>query len=119
MLKTKSVQLIRETSDGIRICTMRRIKPEFDFDMWLPVLSPSTELLKDHHDGKVTWEEFSKKLRKELFPKQNIYLEMIYGLSKTKSVTLLCWEETHEECHRSLLAQELQKLHPQLKIQLS
>jgi len=118
MIKTKSIQQTKGKNDGIRICTMRRIKPEFEFDMWLPTLSPSTELLKEHHEGKVTWEEFSKKLKEELFPTHNIYLEMIYELAKKKTVTLLCWEDSPKECHRSLIAQELQKLYPKLTVEL-
>lgn len=109
---TKSVQKKTLKSDGIRICIMRRIKPEFEFDMWLPALSPSTRLLADYQNGEISWKLFEKRLKKELLPKKKQYIEMIIGLSKRNNVTLLCWEDSAELCHRSIITQEIKKLSP-------
>lgn len=111
-ITTGSIQKKTSKSDGIRICIMRRIKPEFKFDMWLPVLSPSTKLLAAYQNKKVSWPVFEKKLKKEILPKQKKYFEMIIGLSKRNNITLLCWEDSAEFCHRSIIAQEIKKLSP-------
>lgn len=113
---TKSVQKKISKSDGIRICIMRRIKPEFKFDMWLPALSPSTRLLSDYQNKEIPWKLFEKRLKKELLPEQQKYLEMIIELSKKNNVTLLCWEDSAKLCHRSIIAQEIKKLFPGTKV---
>lgn len=113
---TKSVQKKALKSDGIRICIMRRIKPEFKFDMWLPSLSPSTKLLAAYQSKEISWPVFEKKLKKELLPKQKKYFEMIIGLSKKNNVTLLCWEDSPEKCHRNIIAQEIKKLSPRTSV---
>ncbi len=115
MLKTKSIQKRAFQTDGIRICTMRRIKPEFVFDIWIPLLSPSTQLLESYHANTVSWEEFENLLHKELFPKQDAILTMIADLSNKTTVTLLCWEKTPEKCHRRLLAEEILTRFPDME----
>ena len=60
MLKTKSIQKRKTKSDGVRICIMRRVKPHFKYDIWMPTLSPSTELLKNYHEQKIDWEIYEK-----------------------------------------------------------
>lgn len=113
-LFTKSIQKESNEKDGIRICIMRRIKPEFEFDIWIPSLSPSTELLKDYHDKKIDWETFEKKFTKENLNKKNKYLTIISDLVRKYDITLLCWEETPEMCHRRLVAEYIKNLHPEI-----
>lgn len=119
MLKTKSIQKRKLHSDGIRICIMRRIKPEFEFDMWVPLLSPSTGLLKDYHEEKVNWEQFSKKFTRSVLDKNENVLKMIIQMADGQNVTLLCWEETPEKCHRRLVLERIQNLSPQTEIKLA
>lgn len=116
LLKTKSIQGKKSKSDGIRVCIMRRIKPEFEFDIWLPHLAPSTKLLSDYHEEKVNWEQFSDRYGKEVFKKQEIYLKLISNLIKDETITLLCWEEKGENCHRLLLSEKLKEMNRKLEI---
>lgn len=95
---------------------MRRIKPEFKFDIWLPNLAPSTKLLKDYHEEKVNWEEFTKRYKKEVFKKQEKYLDLILYLEKKGTITILCWEKKGENCHRLLVASRLKEMNPMLNI---
>lgn len=117
-LKTKSIQEKRAKQDGIRICIMRRIKPEFDFDIWLPALSPSTELLKDYHDKKINWDEYEILFTKEVLETQKEFIEIIGELCKNHTISLLCWEETPEKCHRRLVAERINELFPEVKLSL-
>lgn len=119
MIKTKSIQIKPEKADGIRICIMRRVKPEFVFDLWMPPLSPSTELLKEYHDEKIDWNGYENRFKKEVLDTQKIYLTMLLDLSKKQTITLLCWEETSEKCHRRLVVEKLQAMEPTLKVKLA
>lgn len=116
MLLTKSIQSRISKKDGIRICIMRRIKPKFEFDIWIPTLAPSTELLKAYHEGEIDWKEYKKRFIKTILNKQQKYLDIILDILKKNTVTLLCWEETPERCHRRLTAERLKKLKPQISL---
>lgn len=113
---TKSIQKKSKKADGIRICIMRRIKPEFEFDMWIPRLSPSTELLKDYHHGKLSWKEFANLFTQQVLETEEIYLSVIINIAQKNPVTLLCWELTPKTCHRRLVAERIVQMDPALKI---
>lgn len=119
MIKTKSIQAKPEKGDGIRICIMRRVKPEFSFDMWLPPLSPSTELLKEYHDEVIDWDGYEKLFTKEVLDTQTTSLTILLDLSKKHTITLLCWEETPEKCHRRLVVEKLLAMDPTLEVKFS
>ncbi len=95
---------------------MRRIKPEFEFDIWIPALAPSTKLLKSHHDKKINWKSFEKKFAKEVLDKQKEYVEIVASVAKKYDVTILCWEKKGEHCHRLLLAEKVKRLYPAISI---
>lgn len=87
---------------------MRRVKPEFEFDLWLPHLAPSTELLKKYQEENLPWEEFKEAFLEETQTKEKYYLLIEY-LFAFSSVTLLCWEETSETCHRRIVGELLEE----------
>lgn len=100
---TKSLQLPKKPTDGLRVCVMRRIKPEYTFDMWIPQLAPSEKLLSDYViNKKITWEQFVPKYQKEI-TRQKKLIRSVVQLSRVSKVTLLCWEKSARRCHRSLL----------------
>jgi len=117
-IHTKSIQLPTEASDGIRICIMRRIKPEFKFNIWIPELAPSSSLLDDYHRQNVSWEEYEARFKKEILDPKQEYLETVLFIASKKPVTLLCWEETPEKCHRRLVAEKLKEMEPGVEISL-
>lgn len=118
-LLTKSIQAKISKQDGIRICIMRRVKSEFKFDIWMPALAPSTKLLRAYQEEKVDWKEYEKRLTKTVLNKQQKYLDIILDILKKNSVTLLCWEETPQKCHRRLTAERLKKLNSQISLVLA
>ncbi|MEX1052459.1 MAG: DUF488 domain-containing protein [Patescibacteria group bacterium] len=110
-LASKSIIKRPTKSDGLRVCVMRRIKPNYKFDIWIPKLSPSTKLLDDYVvNKKLTWEEFSKKFKKQVLQKNNDLLQMLYGISTKRKITLLCFEVNDKKCHRSLIIEQLNNL---------
>jgi uncharacterized protein YeaO (DUF488 family) len=112
LLRSKSVHEPRSPEDGVRICVMRRIKENFDFDMWLPVLAPSEELLRVYNDGKVGWDDYVKMYTSEVLNNRDNgkFFRMLRELALEGTVTLLCHEKTDEMCHRRLIIDKVMNL---------
>lgn len=117
MLKTKSIEKKISEEDGLRVCVMRRIKPEYAFDIWMPVVSPSEKLLQKYViDKEITWEEFKPLFKKELLGNK-YFVQLLAALAQQKTVTLLCVEEDHSTCHRSIITEFIAEMRPKIKIE--
>ncbi len=105
----------RMRSEGLRIGTVRRPprgvrKAEFakrDFyDVWLPDLSPSPELVAfalASHDER-SWRGFERKFRSEMNkPEPQRLLDLLAALSHQTNFSVGCYCENEERCHRSVL----------------
>ena len=122
MLRTKSVYTRREPrKDGLRVLVARfrgRGLPTDRYDIWMANLGPSEELLRQFQSGKVTWNEFSRRYRNELFEDgmparknrtiqnhgQKFTLRLLQLLARKQPVTLMCHcAEEERHCHRHLL----------------
>ena len=109
----------RKTNEGLRLGTVRRPprgvpKAEFakrDFyDVWLPLLSPSQELVSfalGARDEK-SWKTFERKFRAEMNqPDAARVLDLLAALSHQTSFAIGCYCEDEQHCHRSILRQLL------------
>lgn len=109
----------RKAGEGLRLGTVRRPprgvpKSEFarrDFyDVWLPNLSPSPELVKQAlaaQDEK-SWAAFHRKFRAEMnLPENSRVLDLLAALSHQTSLSLGCYCEDEARCHRSVLRELL------------
>ena len=109
----------RSAGEGLRIGTVRRPprgvpKTEYAardyYDVWLPNLAPSQELMRL---GKAVrtdkeWEVFAKKYRAEMAaPEKQRVIDLLAGLSHTANFAVGCYCEVESRCHRSLLRQVL------------
>ena len=127
MIRTKSVWTpIDKEADGLRILIARfrgRGLPQGICDIWMPNLGPTEELLRAVQSGAVTWAEFGKRYRDELFEGgsidqrnptirnhgQKFTLRLLNRLAAAGPVTLMCHcDEAAQQCHRFVL-QELLK----------
>ena len=125
MIKTKSVQSPIEPEDGLRILATRfrgRGLPTSKYDVWMANLGPSEKLLGALKAGKVTWAEFGRRYREEIFESasldkanvniknhgQKFTLRLLQELARREDITLLCHcDEAQRHCHRHLLAKIL------------
>jgi uncharacterized protein YeaO (DUF488 family) len=130
MLKTKSVHSPIEQEDGLRLLVARfrgRGLPVDRYDVWMANLGPSEATLKAVLKGAITWAEFSKRYRKEMFAPaatdkanatiknhgQKFTLRLIAKLAKRENVTLLCHcAEDTKQCHRFLLQKLIERETP-------
>jgi uncharacterized protein YeaO (DUF488 family) len=122
MLRTKSVwSAISRKRDGLRILVTRfrgRGLPASRYDVWMPNLGPSERLLSAVQDGKISWAQFSREYRKELYLDgeidkrsrtiknhgQKFTLRLVKQLATAGRVMLLCHcAEDQRQCHRHIL----------------
>jgi len=122
MLKTKSVYSpVDAENDGLRILATRfrgRGMPANLYDVWMPSLGPSEQLLKAVQTGKITWAAFTRDFKKELFLDgaidlrsptiknhgQKFTLRLIKTMAREGNVTLMCHcDEDRKQCHRHIL----------------
>lgn len=110
----------RAPGEGLRIGTVRRPprgvpKSEFasrDFyDVWLPALAPSLELLATVQvpiDAS-QWSRFARRYRTEMkTPDATRLLDLLAALSQQTAFSLGCYCEDESRCHRSVLRELLQ-----------
>lgn len=125
MIRTKSVHSPIEADDGLRILATRlrgRGLPASRYDVWMANLGPSETLLKGILSGKLTWPEFSRRYREEIFTSasldkanrtiknhgQKFTLRLLQELGRRGNITILCHcAEDEQHCHRHLLAKIL------------
>jgi uncharacterized protein YeaO (DUF488 family) len=105
----------RAAGEGLRLGTVRRPprgvpKAEFakrDFyDVWLPNLSPSAELVAQGlaaEDVK-QWKQFTRKFEAQMKqPDTSRVLDLLAAMSHQTSFSLGCYCEDEARCHRSVL----------------
>jgi uncharacterized protein YeaO (DUF488 family) len=109
----------RKEGEGLRIGTVRRPprgvpKAEFasrDFyDVWLPDLAPSEELVKlaQAAADEKAWKAFGRKYRAEMArPEAHRLLDLLAALSRQTSFAVGCYCADEARCHRSVLRQLL------------
>ncbi|AXK62434.1 MULTISPECIES: DUF488 domain-containing protein [Burkholderia] len=109
----------RAPGEGLRIGTVRRPprgvpKAEFAsrnyYDVWLPTLSPSAELVAQALTAETDaqWRAFARHFRAEMAhgdaPK---VLDLLAALSATSAFSIGCYCEDAHRCHRSVLRELL------------
>jgi uncharacterized protein YeaO (DUF488 family) len=111
----------RAPHEGLRIGTVRRPprgvpKEEFakrDFyDVWLPNLAPSAELMTQGRQAVTAaeWKQFERLYRKEMqAPDAAHVIDLLAALSHTTAFAVGCYCEDEAHCHRGILRQLLQE----------
>ena len=109
----------RARDEGLRIGTVRRPPrgvPKSDFasrnyyDVWLPNLAPSEQLLKAGRSAKdeTAWRSFIRRYRSEMSrPESGRILDLLAALSHHANFSVGCYCDDEQHCHRSALRQLL------------
>ena len=98
-------------ADGLRVVATRywpRGLPKAAADLYLPGLSPSKELLHAFQDGDISWRTFASRYKAEM-QGQAAALRTLHWLSQRQPVTVMCVCDPPDRCHRSLLADLIEK----------
>jgi len=109
----------RRPNEGLRLGTVRRpprgvpktqiAKLDF-YDVWLPNLAPSQQLvaLAQRSQDERSWKSFERKFRAEMSrPDAVRILDLLAALSRQTSFSLGCYCESEQRCHRSILKELL------------
>ena len=111
----------RSPEEGLRIGTVRRPprgvpKTQFAsrnfYDVWLPALSPSAELVSEALSAKTrqAWQSFSRKFKAEMRkPEAARVLDLLAALSTHSNFSVGCYCADEARCHRSILRELLQE----------
>jgi len=84
------------------------------YDVWLPNLAPSAELMKigQAAQGDREWKAFVKKYRAEMSdPEKSRVLDLLAALSHGANFSVGCYCEDESRCHRSVLRELLAERH--------
>lgn len=105
----------RTPKEGLRIGTVRRpprgvprseIASRDYYDVWLPEVAPSDQLVKMAQqaiDAK-HWASFVKRYRAEMKrPPASRLLDLLAALSHSTNLSIGCYCEDENRCHRSVL----------------
>jgi uncharacterized protein YeaO (DUF488 family) len=105
----------RADGEGLRIGTVRRPprgvpKAEFSarnyYDVWLPILSPSAELMTQGRNAAddAEWSAFERKFRQEMNAGDaSKVLDLLAALSATSNFSIGCYCDDERRCHRGIL----------------
>ena len=112
----------RRPGEGLRIGTVRRPprgvpRAEFArrnfYDVWLPDLSPSTEVIAEYHGSaqdEAAWKRLERRYRREMKePEKTRMLELLAALSRTASFSVGCYCDDERRCNRSILRSMLKE----------
>lgn len=113
----KRVSIMSRHTKADGVTPDERIVEGVTFDEWRKEFAPPDKLIGAYYRNELSWEDFEKKyiefLRSaEIKPK----VESFAKRCTEETITLMCIEDGADKCHRRLLAEELQKYQPQLKI---
>lgn len=120
-LRFRTVQIgsPRKPGEGLRIGAVRFLPrgiPKLEyrerdlFDLWLPILAPSRELLKAFRDGSVSTARFFHRYRSEMTqtdPRQVI--QLLAALAHHAPLSVACYCDDESRCHRSVLGLLIRK----------
>lgn len=110
----------RHAKEGLRVGTVRRPprgvpKAEYSsrniYDVWLPNLAPSEELLKEALavTDEREWKRFVRRYRAEMKkPEARRLLEFLAALSRHTDLSIGCYCADEARCHRSVLRELLE-----------
>ena len=104
----------RRKGEHLRVGAVRypprgKRKEEIDeYDVRLPELAPSSELLKKFNDDAISWERFVGRYRSEMNKPERKYLIPLFAaLSKVTNLSIGCYCQDQKRCHMSVLRELL------------
>lgn len=110
----------RARGEGLRIGTVRRpprgvpkqlYAAQDWYDVWLPTLAPSAELMGWIHAQDLTaanWRRFEARYRREMSrPDATHLIALLAALSRQTNLAVGCYCDDETRCHRSLLRELL------------
>ncbi len=94
-----------------------RIKEGESFDEWIKELAPPDKLVGAYYRNELSWDDYEIKYLDYLRTDEiSTFVNNFAKRCTKETITLLCSEQSAENCHRRILAEELQRIEPSLQI---
>lgn len=81
------------------------------YDVWLPELAPSQKLVSwalAEPGSETRWRSFARRYRREMRdPQAQRLIDLLAALSQATNISVGCYCEREDRCHRSLLRELL------------
>lgn len=115
MMRIVRLGSARHPEEGLRLGTVRRpprgvAKERFAaddwYDVWLPQLAPSAELVKQGRaaTSESEWRAFERRYRAEMKqPDNGRLIALLAALSRRTNLSVGCYCDDESRCHRSVL----------------
>ena len=120
MIRVVRLGSSRRRDEGVRIGVVRRpprgvrksdyVKRGY-YDVWLPELAPTEKwvswaLSQPWTDAR--WQKYARNYQREMrAPRAQRLIDLLAALSRKANISIGCYCEREERCHRSLLAELL------------
>ena len=114
-LRTVQLGTPRLKDEGLRIGTVRLLprgvkKQDYArkdyFDVWLPILAPSRELLREFKNRELTPAAFFRRYKKEMSaPECRQTLQLLAAFAQRTPVSVGCYCQDESLCHRGVLVE--------------
>jgi uncharacterized protein YeaO (DUF488 family) len=111
MVKTKSIYEPPAASDGYRVLVMHywpRGVAKDKIDLWEKQLGTAPELIKQWKAKEIEWSEFRRAYLQAMKNQQG-KIATLAARARRQTVTLLCGCKDADHCHRTILAQLIEK----------
>lgn len=100
-LKALAVGVTRQVPRGVK---KEKRAAEGYFDVWLPNVAPSAELVHAYQEGEIDFAAFSKKYQHEMAaPEARHDISFLAAVAQRTPLAFGCFCEDEKTCHRSLL----------------
>lgn len=109
-LRTFNIYQPQDRQRELRVAVVRHLprgqrKEDRNFDVWLPLLAPSADLLKTILKTKILTPAFIRRYHAEMKrPDPRHVIELLAALATRQPLAVGCHCEDESNCHRTLLA---------------
>jgi uncharacterized protein YeaO (DUF488 family) len=103
----------RSATEGLRIGVARHVprgvrREEWQkrnyFDIWVPLLAPSSELVADYRHEEISFTVFKRRYQREMKHRESLQaIELVAAMAFFEPISLGCYCEDGSLCHRSIL----------------
>jgi uncharacterized protein YeaO (DUF488 family) len=103
----------RKRGEGLRIGATRQVprgiksedwQKKGYFDLWMPLLSPSVELLKKYLHQKLSYQVFARRYQVEMKRRESRQVvELLAAVSLVQPISFGCFCQDESRCHRRVL----------------
>jgi len=109
----------RQPEEGLRLGVARHVprgvrredwRRKNYFDLWLPLVAPTSDLVSQYKQGRMSFSVFSRRYRNQMKAAESRQvIELLATVALFQPISIGCFCEDESHCHRSLLRELILK----------